>query len=207
VQPRGGDFSRDIAFRDALRNDKELREQYEGLKRGITDAGPVEGLRYTHSKTAWILQVYRRLGFAPPPIAPPSTIGILGGGQLGRMLALAGRALGYRIVVLDPDPNAPAASSPIASRWRGYDDVGGRQRWRPSCSVITYELEHVGQSVVAALDDRPRRSGPALPAEAHADRLAERRFVEANEGRSRRGARSRPAEVLQAPPSSAIRSG
>ena len=125
VQPLGGDFPRDLAFRDALRNDPELRRQYEGLKRGITDAGPVEGLRYTHSKTAWILQVYRRLGFAPPPIAPPSTIGILGGGQLGRMLALAGRELGYRIVGAGSGPGrAGRAASPTGSRSAAYDDVG-----------------------------------------------------------------------------------
>ncbi|MEO8273249.1 MAG: 5-(carboxyamino)imidazole ribonucleotide synthase [Chloroflexota bacterium] len=183
VQPHGGDFPRDLAFRDALRNDEDLRRQYEGLKRGITDAGPVEGLRYTHSKTAWILQVYRRLGFAPPPIAPPSSIGILGGGQLGRMLALAGRALGYRIVVLDPDPDAPAASVADRIEVAAYDDVGAAKRLAAECAVITYELEHVGQNVVVALDDRSRpiRPGP-YPLKLTADRLAERRFVEANEG-------------------------
>ncbi len=183
VQPIGGDYPRDLAFRDALRNDSDLRSQYEGLKRGITDAGPVEGLRYTHSKTAWILQVYRRLGFAPPPIAPPSTIGIIGGGQLGRMLALAGRELGYRAVVLDPDPEAPAASVADRLEIGAYDDVGAALRMAEGCAVITYELEHVGPAVVAALDDRARpiRPGP-YPLKLTADRLAERRFVEANEG-------------------------
>ena len=183
VQPHGGDYPRDIAFRDALRNDEDLRKQYEGLKRGITDAGPVEGLRYTHSKTAWILQVYRRLGFAPPPIAPPSTIGILGGGQLGRMLALAGRSLGYRIAVLDPDPNAPAMRIADRVEVATYDDVDAAKRLAVECSVITYELEHVGQNVVAALDDRrkPIRPGP-YPLKLTADRLAERKFIEANEG-------------------------
>ncbi len=183
VQPHGGDYPRDIAFRDALRNDEDLRKQYEGLKRGITDAGPVEGLRYTHSKTAWILQVYRRLGFAPPPIAPPSTIGILGGGQLGRMLALAGRSLGYRIAVLDPDPTAPAMSVADRVEVATYDDVDAAKRLAAECSVITYELEHIGQNVVAALDDRrkPIRPGP-YPLKLTADRLAERKFIEANEG-------------------------
>lgn len=184
VQPRGGDFPRDIAFRDALRNDPDLRRQYELLKRGITDAGPVEGLRYTHSKTAWILQVYRRLGFAPPPIAPPSTIGILGGGQLGRMLGFAAREMGYRIVALDPDPDAPITG--IADRLEvgAYDDIAAARRMAEGCSVITYELEHVGQQVVAALEDRHRPIRPGqYPLKLTADRVAERRFVQANEGR------------------------
>ena len=184
VQPLGGDNRRDIAFRDALRNDPGLRAQYESLKRGITDAGPVEGLRYTHSKTAWILQVYRRLGFAPPPIAPPATIGIIGGGQLGRMLALAGRDLGYRIVVLDPDPEAPAVGVADRIEVGAYDDVAAALRMAEGCAVITYELEHVGPAVVAALDDRKRPMRPGqYPLKLTADRLAERRFVEANEGR------------------------
>ena len=184
VQPRGGDFPRDIAFRDALRSDPDLRRQYELLKRGITDAGPVEGLRYTHSKTAWILQVYRRLGFAPPPIAPPSTIGILGGGQLGRMLAFAAREMGYRIVALDPDADAPIKGVADRLEVGAYDDFAAARRMAEGCSVVTYELEHVGQQVVAALEDRKRPIRPGqYPLKLTADRVAERRFVEANEGR------------------------
>jgi len=200
VQPVGGDYPRDIAFRDALRNDPELRSQYEGLKRGITSGGAVEGLRYTHSKTRWILNVYRRLGFAPPPISPPATIGILGGGQLGRMLALAGRELGYRIAILDPDEHAPGMAVADSSEVATYDDVAAAQRMAARSSVITYELEHVGPAVVAALDDRrrPIRPGP-YPLKLTADRLAERRFVEANEGRVAEWREvGGPAEVLHA---------
>ena len=200
VQPKGGDYPRDIAFRDALRNDPELRAEYEGLKRGITSGGAVEGLKYTHSKTRWILSVYRKLGFAPPPIAPPATIGILGGGQLGRMIGLAARELGYRLVVLDPDEHAPAASIADAIEVATYDDVAAAQRMAARCSVITYELEHVGQGVVAALDDRrrPIRPGP-YPLKLTADRLAERRFVEANEGRVAEWREvTSPADVLRA---------
>ena len=200
VQPRGGDFARDLAFRDALRQDRELREEYEGLKRGITSGGAVEGLRYTHSKTAWILGVYRRLGFAPPPIVAPATIGILGGGQLGLMLALAAREMGYGIAILDPDPHAPAAAAADRVEVGAYDDVGAAKRLAADCAVVTYELEHLGQAVVVTLDDRrrPVRPGP-YPLKLTADRLAERRFVEANEGavapwREVTG----PAEVLMA---------
>ena len=200
VQPNGGDFPRDIAFRDALRNNPELRSQYEGLKRGITSGGAVEGLRYTHSKTRWLLNVYRQLGFAPPPIAPPATIGILGGGQLGRMIGLAARELGYRFAVLDPDEHAPAASIADLQEVAAYDDVAAAQRMAAQCAVITYELEHVGPAVVAALDDRrrPIRPGP-YPLKLTADRLAERRFVEANEGRVAEWRKvAGPSDVLRA---------
>jgi 5-(carboxyamino)imidazole ribonucleotide synthase len=183
VQPVGGDFPRDIAFRDALRNDPGLRAQYEGLKRGITGGGPVEGLRYTHSKTAWILAVYRRLGFAPPAIDPPATIAIVGGGPLGRMLALAGRAMGYRFAVLDPDPECPAGSVADRVEVAAYDDVEAAIRMAAGSAVVTHELGHVGATVVTALDERKRpvRPGP-YPLKLTADRLAERRFVEANAG-------------------------
>src|SRR5258706_2754093 len=86
VQPVGGDMPRDLAFRDALRNDPELKRQYTELKEGITAGGAVDGFRYTHSKTTWILGVYRKLGYAPPAILPPATIRIIGGGQIGRLV-------------------------------------------------------------------------------------------------------------------------
>ena len=78
-----------------------------------------------------------------PPIAPPATIGILGGGQLGRMLALAARAMGYRIVVLDPIPTARPPPSPIDESSPATTTSVRRFGWRPSSDVVTYELEHV----------------------------------------------------------------
>ena len=114
----------------------------------------------------------------PPPITPPAVVGILGGGQLGRMLALAARAMGYRIAVLDPDPDCPAAA--VADRLviGSYDDVGAALRLADLSDVITYELEHVAADVVAAVEARiPVRPGHR-PLVVTQDRLAERRFVE-----------------------------
>ena len=114
-----------------------------------------------------------------PPIAPPAVIGILGGGQLGRMLALAARAMGYRIAVLDPDEACPAASVADIVIVGSYDDVGAAQRLAAVSEVVTYELEHVAAAVVSAVEAsvpvRPGR-GPLVVTQ---DRLAERRFVEA----------------------------
>jgi 5-(carboxyamino)imidazole ribonucleotide synthase len=113
------------------------------------------------------------------PIEPPSTIGILGGGQLGRMLAMAARAMGYRIAVLDPDPRCPSAPFADLVVIGGYDDVDAALRLAEASDVVTYELEHVAASVVEAIEARvPVRPGrqPLLVTQ---DRLAERRFVEA----------------------------
>jgi 5-(carboxyamino)imidazole ribonucleotide synthase len=114
----------------------------------------------------------------PQPIAPPAVIGILGGGQLGRMLGFAAREMGYRVAVLDPDPDCPAA--PVADRLiiASYEDVGAALRLAELSAVITYELEHVAAAVVeavaAVVPVRPGH-GPLVVTQ---DRLAERRFVE-----------------------------
>jgi 5-(carboxyamino)imidazole ribonucleotide synthase len=181
VQPTGGDMPRDIAFRDALRSDPDLMRQYADLKTRITGGESVDGFRYTHSKTTWILGVYKQLGYRLPPILPPATIGILGGGQLGRMMAMAARAMGYRIAVLDPDPNCPAA--PVADRFvmGSFEDIEAARRLAEGCAVITFELEHVSLELVKALDTGARaiRPGP-YALKLTQDRLAERRFLEAN---------------------------
>ena len=181
VQPTGGDSRRDIAFRDALRNDPELMRQYADLKTTITGGSTVDGYRYTHSKTTWILGVYKALGFRSPAIPPPATIGIIGGGQLGRMLALSARTLGYRVTVLDPDPECPAAAVADRVEIGAYDDVDAARRMAVGCSVITYELEHVSLGLVQALDTggAPIRPGP-YALKLTQDRLAERRFLESN---------------------------
>ena len=91
---------------------------------------------------------------------------------------MAARAMGYRVAVLDPDPDCPAA--PIADLVvvGGYDDVEAALRLADASDVVTYELEHVAAAVVEAVEARvPVRPGrgPLLVTQ---DRLAERRFVE-----------------------------
>lgn len=110
-------------------------------------------------------------------LAPGAAIGILGGGQLGRMLGIAARAMGYRIAVLDPDPACPAAA--IADRVvvGGYDDASAALELAGLVDVVTYELEHVDAGVVEALEARiPVRPG-LLALRVAQDRLAERRFL------------------------------
>ena len=69
--------------------------------------------RYSLAKTQWIRGRSSGSAAEEPPIPPPATIGILGGGQLGRMLAVAARSIGYRVAVLDPDPPPRQPASPI----------------------------------------------------------------------------------------------
>ncbi|HEY7702369.1 MAG TPA: 5-(carboxyamino)imidazole ribonucleotide synthase [Candidatus Limnocylindrales bacterium] len=179
VQPGTEELGRDVAFRDALRVDPALVASYAALKTDIVEDETLEPHQYSYRKQAWITDVHRRLGIARPPIVPPATIGILGGGQLGRMIGQAARAMGYRIAILDPDPACPAAA--IADRVivSGYDDVGGALRLAEASDVVTYELEHVATDVVDAVETlRPVRPG-RLPLRITQDRLAERRFLEA----------------------------
>jgi 5-(carboxyamino)imidazole ribonucleotide synthase len=115
----------------------------------------------------------------PAPILPPATIGIIGGGQLGRMLAMAARAMGYRIAIMDPDPDCPSAAVADEVIVGAYDDDAAAVRLAAISAVVTYELEHVAAAVGRAVAGiRPLR--PSLRAlEVTQDRLAERRFLEA----------------------------
>ncbi|HYM84101.1 MAG TPA: 5-(carboxyamino)imidazole ribonucleotide synthase [Candidatus Dormibacteraeota bacterium] len=184
VMPRGHrlwgrDFDRHIGFRDALRANERLRDEYAALKHGIVTGGTVDSMRYSLAKTEWIRTRLEGLGLLDPPIAPPATIGVLGGGQLGRMLGYAARSLGYGLVVLDPDPECPASAVADRVVVGGYDDTSAALAMAETADVVTYELEHVSSELVARLDaDWPVRPGVVALA-ATQDRLAERQAIEA----------------------------
>ncbi len=96
-----------------------------------------------------------------PPILPPATIGILGGGQLGRMTALAARSLGLRIQVLDPDPDC--AARPVVDRVVAakFDDVEGARALAREVDVVTIEIEQIAPAALAAaMEHAPVRPGP-----------------------------------------------
>lgn len=83
-------------------------------------------------------------------LLPGSTIGILGGGQLGRMISLAGTAMGYQFVTLDPTAQSP--SSPVAQQIIAeYDDVVAAHELAKVSDVITYEFENVDAGVAEML--------------------------------------------------------
>jgi 5-(carboxyamino)imidazole ribonucleotide synthase len=97
------------------------------------------------------------------PILPPASIGILGGGQLGRMTALAARSLGYRVQVLDPD--ADCAARPVVDRVvvARFDDVDGARELARESDVVTIEIEQIAPAALeAALELVPVRPGADL---------------------------------------------
>jgi len=103
-------------------------------------------------------------------ILPPATIGILGGGQLGRMTALAARAMGYRIQVLDPDANC--AASPVADRVvvGAFNDAAAAAELASECDVVTLEIEKISPAALEAVAQRvPLRPG------AHVVRMVQHR--------------------------------
>ena len=99
----------------------------------------------------------------PKPILPGATIGIFGGGQLGRMTAMAARGMGYRIQVLDPDPACPARFVVDACIEAGWDDAHEAANLARGCDVVTLEIEQISAaSMAAAAAFAPVRPGGAL---------------------------------------------
>ncbi|WP_027085855.1 5-(carboxyamino)imidazole ribonucleotide synthase [Cohnella panacarvi] len=88
---------------------------------------------------------------SPRTILPGATIGVLGGGQLGRMLAHAGNRLGYKFVTLDPTPDSPCGQT-AAQIIAKYDDREAAKELAARSDVITYEFENVDADVAAMLE-------------------------------------------------------
>jgi len=111
---------------------------------------------------------------APAPLPPGSTIGILGGGQLGRMTALAAARLGYRCAIFCPEADAPASQVAAQTIRAAYDDADAQRRFAACADVITYEFENIPLGPVAALAAlKPVRPAPTVLAICQ-DRIAEK---------------------------------
>lgn len=113
----------------------------------------------------------------PVPIAPPAWIGMLGGGQLGRYAIMAARTMGYRTMVLEPDPDAPAGKVADVHLVAAYDDPDALDRMARECDVVTTEFEN---PPAAGLDRLARHTlvAPSSRAVAVAqDRTAEKAFL------------------------------
>lgn len=99
----------------------------------------------------------------PAPILPGATIGILGGGQLGRMTAMAARSLGYRVQVMDPDPSCPARFVVDACFEGSWNDARAAANLARGCDVVTLEIEQIAiECLEAAGRFAPVRPGAAM---------------------------------------------
>ena len=114
------------------------------------------------------------------PILPGATIGIFGGGQLGRMTAMAARAMGYRILVLDPDPACPARFVVDGCIEAGWDDSREAANLARGCDVVTLEIEQISPaSMAAAASYAPVRPGGAMLAVIQ-DRIEQKDWLRRN---------------------------
>lgn len=110
-------------------------------------------------------------------LAPGSTVGILGGGQLGRMMALAAARLGYRCHIFDPHEQPCAAEVSAHFTRAVFDDVEALKRFAAECDVVTYEFENIPVGPLAALGDKLVPGTRSL--EVAQDRGNEKQFIEA----------------------------
>jgi 5-(carboxyamino)imidazole ribonucleotide synthase len=110
-------------------------------------------------------------------IAPGSTLGILGGGQLGRMLALAAAQLGLRVHIYAPEADSPAFDVSAARTVAAYEDEAALTRFAQAVDVVTYEFENVPGPAAAILGGLARLHPNARALAVTQDRLEEKRFV------------------------------
>jgi 5-(carboxyamino)imidazole ribonucleotide synthase len=104
-------------------------------------------------------------------------VGVLGGGQLGRMLALAGHPLGFRFRFLEPHQPAPVDGLGEVIR-APYDDAGALRRFASGLDVVTYEFENVPDSTALLLEELLPVHPAAVALRTAQDRLAEKQAFE-----------------------------
>jgi 5-(carboxyamino)imidazole ribonucleotide synthase len=112
------------------------------------------------------------------PLPAGSTIGILGGGQLGKMLAQAAAKLGFRVCVLAPERDSPAFTVSAAQICADYDDAYALAMLAAEADVVTFEFENVSAEALGVLEGATRVAPPRRALQVTQDRLLEKRFVD-----------------------------
>lgn len=110
-------------------------------------------------------------------IAPGGWLGILGGGQLGRMFCHAAQSLGYKVAVLDPDEHSPAGAVADLHIQAGYQDEAALSRLAERCKAITTEFENVPALSLKALAHKARVSPAGEAVAIVQDRIQEKAFI------------------------------
>jgi 5-(carboxyamino)imidazole ribonucleotide synthase len=115
--------------------------------------------------------------YTSSPLAPGSTIGILGGGQLGRMLALAAAELGLRVHIYAPEETSPASEVAHASTCAPYEDEDALAKFADNVDVVTYEFENVPSETARILSEHSIVRPGAKALRVAQDRLDEKEFL------------------------------
>ncbi len=112
-----------------------------------------------------------------PALKPGSAIGIVGGGQLGRMMAMAAARLGFRTIILEPDEYCPAEQVASSHITAAYDDTEALETLAALCDVVTYEFENVPMEAARLLAEKKPVFPPPRALEVAQDRLVEKTFL------------------------------
>jgi 5-(carboxyamino)imidazole ribonucleotide synthase len=112
-------------------------------------------------------------------LVAPATLGMLGGGQLGRFFVIAARELGYRTWVVDPDPASPAGAVADRHLVAAYDDPGALAELAAGCAAVTTEFENVPAPTLATLAESIVVHPSADAVAICQDRIAEKTFLQA----------------------------
>ncbi|HPY42343.1 MAG TPA: 5-(carboxyamino)imidazole ribonucleotide synthase, partial [Thiolinea sp.] len=110
-------------------------------------------------------------------LLPGSTIGMLGGGQLGRMFTIAARTLGYKVIVLEPDPHSPAGQLADQHIQAAYHDEQALTQFGQQCDVITTEFENIPAQALEFLTQFCPVRPSASAVQVAQDRIVEKEFV------------------------------
>lgn len=92
---------------------------------------------------------------------PPAAIGVIGGGQLGRMFVFEAKRMGYHVIVLDPKPNSPAGQVADEQIIAGFDDISAYFELAKKTDVITFEFEHINAKILESLENSGYRVVPS----------------------------------------------
>ena len=110
-------------------------------------------------------------------ILPGATLGVLGGGQLGRMFTVAAREMGYKVIVLDPDPMSPAAALANDHLQREYTDTEALTSLATQCTAVTTEFENVPVAALRLLEAQSLVRPAATAVEYTQNRIREKTFI------------------------------
>jgi len=110
-------------------------------------------------------------------ILPEATLGVLGGGQLGRMFTMAARTMGYKVMVFDPDPMSPAAAFANEHLQREYTDKQALDYLAAHCQAVTTEFENVPVQALRSLEAECRLLPSSAAVEYAQDRVREKNFI------------------------------